>query len=152
MKKEVKCVVAVIQDAASSSGLGSYMDVHNGMVGNVVRCDGDRVLVKFSNLTSPTPIAPEFLQVAQTGNQVSSQDEEVCNFCQTSPETHTQKKFQLCGGCGMVRYCSKDCQRKHWKAGHKMMCKLLKCKDGGMGMGLMGIAMEEQERKQKKSQ
>jgi MYND finger len=29
---------------------------------------------------------------------------------------------QLCTGCHHVRYCSKGCQRAHWKGGHKGVC------------------------------
>ena len=28
-----------------------------------------------------------------------------------------------CMGCSSVWYCNKDCQRTHWKAGHKTRCK-----------------------------
>ena len=27
-----------------------------------------------------------------------------------------------CGGCGLVYYCSRECQKKHWKV-HKKECK-----------------------------
>lgn len=27
-----------------------------------------------------------------------------------------------CGGCGTVKYCSKDCQKEDWKSGHKVQC------------------------------
>ena len=27
-----------------------------------------------------------------------------------------------CARCGLVAYCSKDCQRAHWKANHKQFC------------------------------
>lgn len=31
---------------------------------------------------------------------------------------------EFCSGCGVPRYCSKECQRKHWKTGgHKQECK-----------------------------
>lgn len=30
-----------------------------------------------------------------------------------------------CTGCGRAKYCSVECQRKHWKAGHKEECKQL---------------------------
>ena len=27
-----------------------------------------------------------------------------------------------CAKCGLVAYCSKDCQRAHWKVNHKSFC------------------------------
>jgi hypothetical protein len=32
---------------------------------------------------------------------------------------------KVCGGCKHVRVCSAECQRQHWKAGHKKVCKQL---------------------------
>ncbi len=43
----------------------------------------------------------------------------VCQRCETVGEG-----FQICGGCGVVRYCGEQCQRAHWKA-HKRWCALL---------------------------
>lgn len=34
--------------------------------------------------------------------------------------------FQVCSLCGMRRYCSKECQAKHWKGGHRKRCSLEK--------------------------
>ena len=34
-------------------------------------------------------------------------------------------KFNKCAGCKVVRYCSADCQRAHWKTTHKGDCKRL---------------------------
>lgn len=34
------------------------------------------------------------------------------------------KRKGHCAGCGLVWYCSKECQTVHWKAGHKAVCKL----------------------------
>ncbi len=33
--------------------------------------------------------------------------------------------FKQCGGCRAVRYCGPDCQRAHWREGHRAECKLL---------------------------
>jgi hypothetical protein len=30
---------------------------------------------------------------------------------------------KLCARCGVARYCSKECQREHWKQSHKSECK-----------------------------
>ena len=32
--------------------------------------------------------------------------------------------FRLCARCKQVRYCSEDCQEKHWKEYHRKVCKL----------------------------
>lgn len=39
-----------------------------------------------------------------------------------SPSEDYLKK---CGACKMARYCSKECQTKHWKEGHKRTCKAM---------------------------
>jgi TPR repeat protein len=31
--------------------------------------------------------------------------------------------FKRCGRCQRVSYCSRDCQKEHWKLGHKAVCK-----------------------------
>ncbi len=33
--------------------------------------------------------------------------------------------FKQCGGCRAVRYCGADCQRAHWREGHRAECKML---------------------------
>jgi len=32
-------------------------------------------------------------------------------------------EFSQCSRCKKTKYCGKDCQTKHWKAGHKKECK-----------------------------
>uniref|UniRef100_A0A383VP93 phytol kinase n=1 Tax=Tetradesmus obliquus TaxID=3088 RepID=A0A383VP93_TETOB len=34
-------------------------------------------------------------------------------------------RAKLCSGCRQVRMCSAECQKQHWKAGHKLVCKKL---------------------------
>ena len=34
----------------------------------------------------------------------------------------TDGAVSRCGGCGLVSYCSRDCQKAHWKA-HKKACR-----------------------------
>ena len=35
-------------------------------------------------------------------------------------------KLQRCGGCKSVYYCDAKCQQRHWNAGHKNECKVMK--------------------------
>ena len=44
-----------------------------------------------------------------------------CSFCARFQRVG-EKKFQKCAKCQPVRYCGRDCQLKHWKAGHKKEC------------------------------
>jgi hypothetical protein len=37
--------------------------------------------------------------------------------------SEVEMKTQVCAGCRGVRYCSAACQKAHWKAGHKEVCK-----------------------------
>mmetsp|Transcript_88141 Transcript_88141/g.128846 ORF Transcript_88141/g.128846 Transcript_88141/m.128846 type:complete len:331 (+) Transcript_88141:3291-4283(+) len=40
-----------------------------------------------------------------------------CNFCGKLPE-----RLHVCSKCQNVRYCDKNCQRRHWRAGHRAHC------------------------------
>lgn len=49
----------------------------------------------------------------------------ICAFCYAlTPSLLTSLK--KCGGCLSARYCSPECQKAAWKAGHKAECKMLK--------------------------
>lgn len=43
-----------------------------------------------------------------------------CISCGISPKT----KLFKCGRCEITRYCSKECQKNHWKEHKKFCCKL----------------------------
>jgi hypothetical protein len=45
----------------------------------------------------------------------------MCDNC-TARHMGGTPKFKMCGACTNMRYCSVECQREHWKAGHKKTC------------------------------
>ena len=45
-----------------------------------------------------------------------------CALCgKTESELATGEKLRKCGGCGVVRYCSGECQKTAWRV-HKKVC------------------------------
>eukprot|EP01032_Pedospumella_encystans_P010073 gene10073-11804_t len=55
--------------------------------------------------------------------KIAGVKEIVCGKCGILEPAHT--KFNICGKCNCVSYCSKDCQVKHWYASHREECKLM---------------------------
>ncbi|CEM16464.1 unnamed protein product [Vitrella brassicaformis CCMP3155] len=47
-----------------------------------------------------------------------------CGMCLKSPPD-VPSLFD-CGQCGLISYCSKECQRQHWRAKHKEVCQKAK--------------------------
>ena len=44
-----------------------------------------------------------------------------CNMCEKT-ENALRKKLSACASCGRAWYCSRECQKSHWKS-HKAFCK-----------------------------
>ena len=44
-----------------------------------------------------------------------------CAYCE-GVASCVQPPFQVCAGCQWVRYCSRDCQKAHWRSGHRAEC------------------------------
>jgi len=47
---------------------------------------------------------------------------EACSNCRAPKGSPGVPKLSACSRCGLVLYCSRDCQRAHWKACHKECC------------------------------
>ena len=65
----------------------------------------------------------------------------VCSMCGGPPSTSASSggvaKLKACGHCLSVRYCSQECQKKHWgEGGHKELCSQLR--EEGEGEGRRG--------------
>jgi hypothetical protein len=47
---------------------------------------------------------------------------EMCNNCYALEEDLGDIKLLTCGQCRLIKYCSRDCQRAHWKKAHREQC------------------------------
>lgn len=76
-------------------------------------------------------------QLLSSLNSILEETEEASAFAVVQPESATgvlvrhcamcgineeQKRLMRCARCQMKWYCSKTCQREHWKLGHKLYC------------------------------
>ena len=48
-------------------------------------------------------------------------EEKSCGQCGRGQEEG--EKFHHCSRCKVVPYCSKACQKQHWRGGHKDTCQ-----------------------------
>jgi len=46
----------------------------------------------------------------------------ICGNCSAPKGSVSAPKLSACSRCGLVVYCSRDCQRAHWKANHREHC------------------------------
>ena len=68
---------------------------------------------------------PGYLSAEGGGSSSRSESVHVCAGCGAAPSAGT--KLQACGRCLSVRYCSSECQAKHWReGGHKEACPWLR--------------------------
>ncbi|KAG2441479.1 hypothetical protein HXX76_003101 [Chlamydomonas incerta] len=67
----------------------------------------------------------------------------VCHACNL-PST----KMMRCGNCHEARYCSRDCQRKHWSAEHKAACAARFAVARAQEPGSAELGKEKKERKE----
>ena len=72
--------------------------------------------------------ADEFLCDLQAGKTPTvylvtvDNDDISCNGFGNCAQCFQVKEIMICARCNVIPYCSKECQRKHWKL-HKLQCK-----------------------------
>jgi hypothetical protein len=115
--------------------VGSYIRLHglekvpylNGRVGLVVK-EQDRSTQRFQvKLLEPWK-DPRTGEEKDDELAFKPQNLKVRYKHQTCPgcrKTFGSSNLLKCSQCQMVRYCSKECQKRHWKIEHKKDCKLL---------------------------
>jgi carboxypeptidase C (cathepsin A) len=61
-------------------------------------------------------------QLAKEANADSSAHRQCANVVCDKKEEEPGS-FKRCGRCQRVSYCSRECQKEHWKTGHRAVCK-----------------------------
>ena len=74
-------------------------------------------------------------EASSIGGRAAS--ERVCSICGGPPSASASSggvaKLKACGRCMSVRYCSQECQKRHWgEGGHKAACPQLRERRKGM--------------------
>jgi hypothetical protein len=101
----------VTSQVGIKDGGGSYFDIHTGKNGFGERVDNKTM----ATMLRKYGVTDEgFLSVLED----ASTTKKICIQCQ-SPST------EQCSHCSSVSYCSRECQKLHWKI-HKIHCKQLK--------------------------
>ncbi len=72
------------------------------------------LLSKSIDRDEDNPVAQELIKELKIQNK--------CANCGREAESMPAKKLKQCAVCEAVSYCSRDCQVKHWKDGHKSDC------------------------------
>jgi len=92
---------------------------------------GDQFAMKFAKTFEDgvrVPINPKRAEkltkkAAKLGNEEARVKLNKCHACDKVDPTGSE--FKRCSRCKVALYCSADCQRNHWKDGHKEDCKSL---------------------------
>ena len=61
-------------------------------------------------------------EAASTGQDVAT--EAKSHACKSCAKMEGVTPFKQCSGCKTVRYCSRECQQKHWK-NHRILCQAI---------------------------
>jgi hypothetical protein len=78
----------------------------------------NEALAKYCDDMGLTGAEREAVVRKHTANPCAPCSNPPCNNWETEP-----KEFKKCSGCKSVAYCSRDCQKKDWKAQHKSECE-----------------------------
>lgn len=101
--------------AVFASSVGSY--IHQQILPLLrkvlMNLESGIIMTMTPNDAAPQSMTREYLKVGGTS----------CDFCSKTLQEFGRANFHQCERCMMAYYCSHDCQRKSWKAGHKQACR-----------------------------
>ena len=129
---------AVMSDFLSAAmGIASpdYLHLFSSAITGIISMSNDRLTF----LEGP-PRLPQVVgdianmsseQRNYIANYVSAVGGAFCDYCCKSREDASVANFFKCGDCRLAHYCSKDCQKEAWDAGHNKYCRKVGCVDIG---------------------
>jgi hypothetical protein len=85
-----------------------------------------RYLVHNANPHSNKELSKSILKLNKKMGKASANltEGEMCANCYVLENTLDERLLK-CGQCRLIKYCSRECQREHWKKAHKKQCKKL---------------------------
>lgn len=107
-----EAVNAITEKIGIKDGGGSYFDLHTGKNGFGLRVNNKTMATYLRRYGVEDETFLALLESPLKGTK------NLCAVCQI-PAT------MKCSSCASISYCSKDCQKQHWKL-HKVHCPLLK--------------------------
>jgi hypothetical protein len=76
-----------------------------------------------SDQSNPREWRAQVFDSFDRSKDVLVEKKECCTVCKKTAQDET--KLSLCAKCKSALYCSRDCQLKDWKSGHKASCKAM---------------------------
>ena len=84
-----------------------------------------QALATAAAVASSSPIAADASTTGESKSMVEAEiiPSRVCANCDKPAAGPDDPTFKRCGRCKLVWYCSKTCQKKHWRKEHRHVCK-----------------------------
>ena len=109
--------VLMEQEAPGTAGSAAHVMTDNSSI-QQIRGEAEERLARDGSEESKA--AQLLSKHDESGGSAEAKTGSVCGYGSCGAEL---KKPLVCARCKVVAYCSKECQIKDWKAGHKQACK-----------------------------
>ena len=110
-----------VHSALAAQGKAAELPQVKKVCGKVTKSLAQTQQAGSSGPVSESEVLREKLHAGHTADNACKQWADLCAWCGVQPTT-TPSGLQSCAACGLVRYCSKECQTAAWTAGHKRSC------------------------------
>ena len=127
-------VMSDLLSAAMGIATPDYLYFFSSAVTGIIRMSNDRLTA----LEGPPRLPKQLVGNADAGNKSAEQIEYVakyafsvggafCDHCRKSRQDALVVNLFKCDDCRLAHYCSKNCQKEAWDAGHNQYCRKVGC-------------------------